>query len=157
MITFTTKSFNELSNVELYQLLQLRAEVFVVEQNCPYLDMDDKDQVSFHVLGYDHNKLVACTRLVPTGISYDLEPSIGRVVTHPSVRGLGYGKLLMEYSITKTKTLFNTSVIVIGAQCYLDAFYKNLGFIPEGEMYLEDNIPHMTMRLGSLLREGTTK
>lgn len=147
MIKFTTKTFNELTNTELYQLLQLRAEVFVVEQNCPYLDMDDKDYKSFHVLGYDNGKLVACTRLVPAGISYDVEPSIGRVVTHPSVRSLGYGKLLMEYSISETKKLFNTSVIVIGAQLYLDKFYQNLGFVPEGEMYLEDNIPHMTMRL----------
>lgn len=147
MITFTIKTFNELTNTELYQLLQLRAEVFVVEQNCPYLDMDDKDYKSFHVLGYDNGKLVACTRLVPAGISYDVEPSIGRVVTHPSVRSLGYGKLLMEYSISETKKLFNTSVIVIGAQLYLDKFYQNLGFVPEGEMYLEDNIPHMTMRL----------
>jgi ElaA protein len=148
MITFTTKTFSELSNTELYQLLQLRAEVFVVEQNCPYLDMDDKDYKSFHVLGYDNGKLVACTRLVPIGISYDSDPSIGRVVTHPSVRSLGYGKLLMEYSINETKQRFNSSIIVIGAQLYLDKFYQNLGFVPEGEMYLEDNIPHMTMRLG---------
>jgi ElaA protein len=147
MINFVTKSFSELSNIELYLLLQLRAEVFVVEQNCPYLDMDNKDQKSVHVLGYDNGKLVACTRLVPVGVSYDLEPSIGRVVTHTSVRSLGYGKLLMEYSITEAKSRFNTSVIVIGAQCYLDKFYQNLGFVPEGEMYLEDNIPHMTMRL----------
>lgn len=148
MISFVTKTFTELTNTELYQLLQLRAEVFVVEQNCPYLDMDNKDYKSFHVLGYDNDKLVACTRLVPIGISYDLEPSIGRVVTHPSVRSLGYGKLLMEYSIKETKKRFNSSIIVIGAQLYLDKFYQNLGFIPEGEMYSEDNIPHMTMRLG---------
>ena len=70
------------------------------------------------------------------------------MVTHPSVRKSGYGKLLMEYSIDATKKTFNSSVIVIGAQCYLDKFYQNLGFLPEGEMYLEDNIPHMTMRLG---------
>jgi len=146
MITFTTKTFNELSTIELYQLLQLRAEVFVVEQNCPYLDLDDKDQKSFHVLGYDNGKLVACTRLVPIGVSYDKEPSIGRVVTHPSVRSLGYGKLLMKYSINEIKKHFNSTIIVIGAQCYLDKFYQNLGFVPEGEMYLEDNIPHMTMR-----------
>lgn len=146
MITFTTKTFDELSNTELYQLLKLRAEVFVVEQNCLYLDMDDKDYKSFHVLGYDNGKLVACTRLVPIGISYDLEPSIGRVVTHQSVRKSGYGKLLMEYSINETKKRFNSSVIVIGAQLYLDKFYQNLGFVPEGEMYLEDNIPHITMR-----------
>jgi ElaA protein len=148
MITFTTKTFNELSNIELYQLLQLRAEVFVVEQTCPYLDMDDKDYKSFHVLGYDNGKLVACTRLVPVGISYEIEPSIGRVVTHSSVRSLGYGKLLMEYSINETKKRFNSSVIVIGAQLYLNKFYQNLGFVPEGDMYLEDNIPHITMRLG---------
>lgn len=147
MISFITKSFSELNTTELYQLLQLRAEVFVVEQNCPYLDMDDKDQKSFHVLGYDQGKLVACTRLVPQGVSYEQEPSIGRVVTHPSVRKLGYGKLLMEYSIKETKERFNANVIVIGAQQYLDRFYRELGFIPEGEMYLEDNIPHRTMRL----------
>lgn len=147
MITFVTKAFHELSNTELYQLLQLRSEVFVVEQNCPYLDMDDKDQKCFHVLGYENGKLVACTRLVPIGISYDKEPAIGRVVTHPSVRSLGYGKLLMEYSITETKKRFHSSEIVIGAQQYLDRFYRELGFIPEGEMYLEDNIPHMKMRL----------
>lgn len=147
-MTFITKTFSELSNLELYQLMQLRAEVFVVEQNCAYQDMDDKDLKSFHVLGHDNGKLVACTRLVPTGVSYEHEPSIGRVVTHPAVRSLGYGKLLMEYSIAETKKRFNSSVIVIGAQCYLDRFYQNLGFIPEGEMYLEDNIPHITMRLG---------
>ena len=146
MISFITKSFSELSTLELYELLQLRAEVFVVEQNCPYLDMDDKDQKSFHVLGYDKGKLVACTRLVPQGVSYELEPSIGRVVTHPSVRKLGYGKLLMEYSMKETKERFNSTIIVIGAQQYLDRFYRELGFIPEGEMYLEDNIPHRTMR-----------
>jgi ElaA protein len=148
MISFITKSFSELSTLELYQLLQLRSEVFVVEQNCPYQDLDNKDLKSFHVLGYDNGKLVACTRLVPIGVSYDLEPSIGRVVTHHSVRSLGYGKLLMEYSIKETKKRFNNNVIVIGAQCYLDRFYQNLGFVPEGEIYLEDNIPHRVMRLG---------
>lgn len=148
MITFITKSFNELSNTELYQLLRLRSEVFVVEQNCVYLDMDNKDEKCYHVLGYDNGKLIACTRLVPAGVSYKLEPSIGRVVTSASVRNLGYGKLLMEYSIAKTKELFNSPVILIGAQSYLDRFYQNLGFVPEGEEYLEDDIPHKTMRFG---------
>lgn len=145
MISFITKAFSELSTTELYQLLQLRAEVFIVEQNCPYLDLDDKDQKSFHVLGYENGKLVACTRLVPVGVSYDHEPSIGRVVTHPSVRKSGYGKLLMEYSMAETKKRFNAGVIVIGAQQYLDRFYRELGFVPIGEGYLEDNIPHRTM------------
>jgi ElaA protein len=148
MISFITKPFNELSNTELYQLLRLRSEVFVVEQNCVYLDMDNKDEKCYHVLGYENGKLVACTRLVPSGISYETEPSIGRVVTHPSVRKYGYGKLLMEYSIAKTKELFSSNVIVIGAQSYLDRFYQNLGFVPEGDEYLEDNIPHRIMRLG---------
>ncbi|MES2567022.1 MAG: GNAT family N-acetyltransferase [Bacteroidota bacterium] len=152
MITFITKPFNELNNTEVYQLLQLRSEVFVVEQNCVYLDMDNKDYHSYHVLGYEEEKLVACTRLVPPGISYESEPSIGRVVTHPSVRKFGYGKLLMEYSISKTKELFKSNVIVIGAQSYLDRFYQNLGFVPEGEEYLEDDIPHRTMRYTSSLQ-----
>lgn len=146
MIQFFTKSFNELNNIELYQLLQLRAEVFIVEQNCPYLDLDDKDQKSLHVLGYDNDKLVACTRLVPAGISYTKEASIGRVVTHSSVRKLGYGKLLMKYSMNQVFDKFHTNEIVISAQKYLEKFYSDLGFISEGETYLEDNIPHIKMR-----------
>ena len=146
MITFTTKPFNALSTKELYQLLQLRAEVFVVEQNCPYLDMDNKDETSLHVLGYEEDKLVACSRLVPIGISYDEAPAIGRVVTHASVRKLGYGKQLMEYSIAEVQQHFHSNNILIGAQVYLDKFYRNLGFIPEGYIYLEDNIPHIKMK-----------
>ena len=145
MITFHLKSFNDLTTVELYELLQLRAEVFVVEQNCPYLDMDNKDLKAYHVLGYDNNKLVACTRLIPQGISYP-EASIGRVVTHPSVRKFGYGKLLMQYSIIQIEELFHSTEIVIGAQKYLERFYSELGFVKEGESYLEDNIPHIIMR-----------
>jgi ElaA protein len=147
MITFITKSFQQLSNEELYQMLQLRAQVFVVEQNCAYLDMDDKDYKSYHVLGYYKNALVACTRLVPVGISYELEPSIGRVVTHSSFRKLGFGKLLMKYSISEASKLFHANEIVIGAQKYLERFYNDLGFVAEGEGYLEDNIPHIKMRL----------
>lgn len=146
MITFTTKSFKELSNIELYQLLKLRSEIFVVEQNCVFLDMDDNDEASYHVLGYYKNNLVAYTRLVPKNILYK-EASIGRVVTHSSVRKLGFGKLLMEYSISETQTLFNTLEIVIGAQLYLYKFYTSLGFIQEGHVYLEDNIEHIKMRL----------
>ena len=146
MISFVTKTFNELSNYELYQLLQLRAQVFVVEQNCAYLDMDDKDLNALHVLGYENNELVACTRLLAQGVSYP-EAAIGRVVTHAKVRSLGYGKLLMQYSINQTKQQFNTTEIVIGAQKYLEKFYVSFGFVTEGDEYLEDNIPHLTMRL----------
>ena len=146
MITFITKTFQELSTKELYQLLQLRSEVFVVEQNCVFLDMDDKDEASYHVLGFYNYQLVAYTRLVPKDVIYD-KASIGRVVTHPSVRKLGFGKLLMEYSISEVRQKLNTQEILIGAQLYLHKFYSSLGFIQEGEMYLEDNIEHIKMRL----------
>jgi ElaA protein len=146
MITFITKTFQELSNKELYQLLQLRSEVFVVEQNCVFLDMDDKDEASYHVLGFYNNQLVAYTRLVPKDVIYDVA-SIGRVVTHSSVRKLGFGKRLMEYSISEVRQKLNAKEILIGAQLYLHQFYSSLGFIQEGDMYLEDNIEHIKMRL----------
>lgn len=148
MIRFITKSFQELSNKELYGLLQLRSEVFVVEQNCVFLDMDGNDEASYHVLGYHRNKLVAYTRLVPPSVCYE-EASIGRVVTHSSVRKLGFGKSLMEYSILETKRLFNTTQVVIGAQLYLKHFYIELGFAQESDTYLEDGIEHIKMRLVS--------
>ena len=146
MIHFVTKSFQELTNTELYQLLKLRSEVFVVEQNCVFLDMDDKDEASYHVLGYYNNNIVAYTRLVPKDVIYKTV-SIGRVVTHPSVRKLGFGKLLMEYSIAKARAKLNTHEIEIGAQLYLNTFYSSFGFIQEGAMYLEDDIEHIKMRL----------
>jgi ElaA protein len=146
MIDFVTKSFQELTNTELYQLLKLRSEVFVVEQNCVFLDMDDKDEASYHVLGYYKNNLVAYTRLVPKDVIYKTV-SIGRVVTHPSVRKLGFGKLLMEYSISEVRQKLHAKEILIGAQLYLNKFYTSLGFVQEGAMYLEDNIEHIKMRL----------
>ena len=146
MITFITKTFQELTNKELYQLLQLRSEVFVVEQNCVFLDMDDKDEASYHVLGFYNDQLVAYTRLVPKDVIYNVA-SIGRVVTHASVRKLGFGKRLMEYSISEVRQKMNTEEILIVAQLYIHAFYTSLGFIQEGDMYLEDNIEHVKMRL----------
>lgn len=145
MISFSTKTFEQLSTKELYVILKLRAEVFVVEQQCVYMDMDDKDYRCLHVLGYHGEELAAYTRLVPQGISYQ-EPSIGRVVTNPLYRKHGYGKLLMEYSINQTLKSYNSSVIVISAQQYLERFYTTLGFITEGGVYLEDEIPHIKMR-----------
>lgn len=152
MITFTTKTFNELTNIELYQLLQLRNEVFIVEQTCPYPDLDEKDYQSLHVLGIENNKVVAYCRLVPKGISYKNEASIGRVVTASSVRRFGYGKLLMQYAIPHILQQFSTNEIVISAQQYLEVFYSNLGFKSEGENYLEDDIPHIKMRFISSLK-----
>ena len=145
MISFSTKRFEQLSTTELYEILKLRAEVFVVEQHCVYMDMDDKDYQCLHVLGYHGEDLAAYTRLVPQGISYE-EASIGRVVTSPLYRKHGYGKLLMEYSIHQTLSSFQCQVIVISAQHYLERFYTALGFKAEGDIYLEDEIPHIKMR-----------
>ena len=138
------QQFQELSVNDLYAILRLRSEVFVVEQNCVFLDMDDKDQYCWHVSGYENGKLLAYTRLVPPGISYP-EPSIGRVVTSPTVRGSGIGRILMEYSIEKIFSIFGKQSIKIGAQLYLKKFYESLGFSVSGRLYLEDGIDHIEM------------
>ena len=140
------KKFEELNVDELYAVLRLRSEVFVVEQNCVFLDMDDKDQLSYHLLGWKDAMLVAYTRLVPPGVAYNL-PSIGRVVTSPAERRSGVGKLLMKKSIDETIRLFGHASIKIGAQVYLKKFYASLGFQPAGDVYLEDGIEHITMIL----------
>ena len=146
MTTFICKKFNELSLYELYEIMALRQEVFVVEQNCPYLDADGKDQSAWHLMGLNENKkLVAYTRLIPKGISYEKYPSIGRVVTSTSARGGGIGRELMEQSIQWMEKLFPAQDIKIGAQCYLEKFYKSLGFEIAGDEYLEDGIPHYPM------------
>jgi ElaA protein len=139
------KPFHQLSVDELYQLLQLRSEVFVVEQNCVFQDMDNKDQHSHHLLGYSVNLLAAYTRIVPKGISYDDYPSIGRVVTSPKVRGEGRGKELMEESIRQLHHLYGPVSIKIGAQLYLKKFYESLGFEQCGHVYDEDGIDHIPM------------
>jgi ElaA protein len=138
------KKFNELSPDELYALLRLRAEVFVVEQTCAFQDLDNKDQPSYHLLGYWQDELVAYTRLVPPGISYPAA-SIGRVVTAPAHRKKGMGKELMQVSIETAERIFDTRTLVIGAQCYLLDFYGSFGFVPSGEVYLEDGIEHIEM------------
>jgi len=144
LIQWKLKKFGELTPYELYDALQLRNEVFVVEQNCVFQDADNKDQDSFHLLGYQNNKLVAYTRLVPPGITYD-EASIGRVVSSSTVRGTGAGKALMQESIKRTYELFGINPIRIGAQLYLKKFYESFGFQQIGESYLEDGIPHIYM------------
>lgn len=138
------KRFDELTPYQLYAILQLRNEVFVVEQNCVFQDADDKDQSSWHLMGFDDNKLVAYTRLVPPGMAYE-EPSIGRVVTSPLVRRFGAGRQLMQHSIDSVYNLFGYAQIKIGAQLYLKKFYESFGFEQVGEEYLEDGIPHIYM------------
>lgn len=138
------KSFDELSNHELYDMLRLRSDVFVVEQNCPYLDLDNKDQKSFHLLYYVDNELAGVTRLLPNGLSYN-EISIGRVVIARSHRGLGLGVKLMKASIAGCEEKFGKGPIRISAQYHLSKFYQSLGFAEQGEVYDEDGIPHIGM------------
>ncbi|MCX7551285.1 GNAT family N-acetyltransferase [Xanthomarina sp. F2636L] len=144
MLHIITKSFEELSKQELYQLLQLRAEVFVVEQECAYQDVDGKDNKALHVLGFKDNKLVAYTRIFKPGF-YFKEASIGRVVVSENERQHKYGYDIMQASVDAIKAYFNETTIKISAQCYLKRFYNNLGFIETGQEYLEDGIPHMAM------------
>lgn len=139
------KTFDALTAAEVYALLKLRSEVFVVEQNCVFLDMDDKDHMCHHLLGYKGNLLAAYTRIVPMGVSYPDYPSIGRVITSPQARGEGLGKILMEESIQRLFSLYGHVPIKIGAQLYLKKFYESLGFVQCGDVYDEDGIPHLPM------------
>ena len=143
-VQWLLKKFEELTPYQLYAILQLRNEVFVVEQNCVFQDADEKDQQSMHFMGFLNNKLVAYTRLVPPGVAYE-EVSIGRVVTSPSVRRSGIGKELMQRSIDTVYRLFGEVPIKIGAQLYLKKFYESLGFKQVSEVYLEDGIEHIFM------------
>ena len=144
MIKWIYKSFSELSNQELYEAIQLRNDVFVVEQDCIYQDADGKDVQSSHLLGYVDNELAAYIRIVPPGISYQDYCSIGRVVVSRNHRMKDYGKAVMKKGIEICKDEFKEN-IKISAQCYLEKFYTDLGFEVVSEQYLEDNIPHYAM------------
>ena len=143
-LRFRVKWFNELTRDELYDVLQLRAEVFVVEQECAYQDIDGKDQKALHVLAYEANQLVGYTRIFKKG-DYFNQASIGRVVIVKTHRGLNYGKLLMEASIKALYDQLGKQAIKLSAQTYLIKFYNELGFHEESEGYLEDGIPHIAM------------
>jgi len=145
MIQFKIKPFHELSTDELYALLQLRSEVFVVEQNCVYQDIDGKDQKAIHVLGYSGGVLVACSRLFKPKDYFEYS-SIGRVIVKESQRDKKFGHELMRVSIDAIKTLFQETKITISAQLYLQKFYESHGFAVVGESYLEDDIPHIEMK-----------
>jgi len=144
-LRWVTKTFNELNANELYSLLRLRSEVFVVEQNCIFLDMDNNDQKAFHTIGFIGEEVVATTRLFDKNIMYDGYQSIGRVVTAPKHRGLSIGKALMQYSISECERLFGKGPIKIGAQLYLKKFYNEQGFEQSGDVYIEDEIDHIPM------------
>jgi len=143
-LTHRVKAFQELTVDELYALLKLRSEVFVVEQNCVFLDQDDKDQKCHHLLLYSGDELVGYSRLVPAGLSYP-EMAIGRVITSLSARGKGLGKVVMELCIDYCQRLFGKGSIRLGAQTYALGFYASLGFIADGEVYDEDGIEHIEM------------
>lgn len=144
MLRFELKKFEELTVAELYAVLRARQEVFVVEQNCAYLDADGKDLKGHHLLGWEGSDLAVYARLLPSGVSYN-EPSIGRVISTPNYRGKGYGQLLMKEAVIQMQNLFGPLPIRIGAQAYLKAFYESFGFEDLNEPYLEDGIPHLIM------------
>ena len=146
MLNYSCLPFQNLTVQELYELMRLRQEVFVVEQNCPYLDADGLDQNAWHLLGWDDaGQLLAYTRLLPLDLPFPAYTSIGRVVSAPAARGTGAGREVMQRSIELCRHLFGKHSIKIGAQTYLLKFYKSLGFVSTGEAYLEDGIPHTKM------------
>ena len=147
MIQWQIKRFAELDALTLYQLLKLRVDIFVVEQSCPYPELDNKDLLNgvHHLLGYQNEELIACSRLLPSGISYP-DVSIGRVATKREARGGGLGHQLMEQSIIHCQQLWPDCVIEIGAQAYLKDFYQQHGFVATSDIYLEDGIAHLDMK-----------
>jgi len=141
------KSFDDLNITELYYLLQLRSEIFVVEQDCVYQDLDGKDQKALHVIGTKNNTIVAYARIFKAG-DYLAQASIGRVAVKDSARQHGYGLDIMKASIKAIEEQFGETSIALSAQTYLKRFYNSLGFIEKGGEYLEDGIPHVMMVRG---------
>jgi ElaA protein len=138
------KTFSKLSLDELYQVLQLRSEVFVVEQDCVYQDIDGKDQKAVHVLGFKNDKLIAYTRCFDKGVYFE-EASIGRVIVKENQRKFNHGHEILKASIEVIESRFKTTKIKISAQQYLIKFYESHRFQQIGEGYLEDGIPHVAM------------
>lgn len=143
------KTYPELSTDELYDILQLRQMVFIIEQNCPYPDADGLDRSAYHLLGVENGKLLAYARIVFPGVKYR-EPSIGRVVAHPEARGKKIGRALMLQSIAWARELYPGQGNRISAQRYLEKFYQSVGYKTVSEPYLEDDIPHVEMLLGAV-------
>ena len=144
MLQVFTKTFSELTTTELYGILQLRSEVFVVEQDCVYQDVDDKDQKALHVFGLKNGKIIAYTRIFKPG-DYFSKASIGRVVVKKNERKYKYGHVILKASIKAIKDFYNETTIKISAQTYLKSFYESHGFQKVDEEYLEDGIPHIAM------------
>tara|TARA_R110002072_G_scaffold172410_2_gene326505 strand:- start:419 stop:877 length:459 start_codon:yes stop_codon:yes gene_type:complete len=141
------KRFDELTADELYTVLQVRQEVFVLEQNCLYLDADGKDRKSFHLMGFSGNDILAYARIVEPGVSYE-EVSIGRILSSEKARGTGAGVELMNQALSRIEQMYGKVPIRISAQTYLLKFYQKFGFESTGKEYLEDEIPHTEMVRG---------
>ena len=144
MLKVITKKFSEINTNQLYAILQLRSEVFVVEQDCVYQDLDFKDQKALHIIGLKDDKVVAYTRIFKPG-DYFEKASIGRVVVNKEERKYGYGHVIMQHSIKAIEDKFLVKTIKISAQVYLRKFYNSHGFKQIGEEYMEDSIPHIAM------------
>ncbi len=145
-IQWQCKPFSDLTSKELYGILALRERVFIVEQNCIYIDCDGKDLESLHVFGMnDSGEICATSRIVPKGLSYENYVSIGRVCVDLSVRRFKVGYQLMEVTIEHLQNIYGSVPIKISAQSYLIQFYQKFGFQSVGEEYLEDDIPHTAM------------
>jgi ElaA protein len=145
IIQWKIKRFEELSTIELYKLLQLRSEVFIVEQNCVYQDIDGKDQKALHLIGEFGSDIVAYARLFKAGDYFD-DASIGRVVVGMNYRDKKWGHELMQRAVNGVKDYFNTTKITISAQLYLQKFYESHDFVVTSQTYLEDDIPHIRMK-----------
>ena len=143
-VTYFWKEFNELSLDDLYAILNLRQKVFVLEQDCPYIDADYSDQDAFHLLGYKDNDLIGYLRAFKPGIKYE-SSSLGRIVTEINTRGLGVGKKIIKEGVKFLKKEYPDNEIIISAQHRLEDFYIDLGFTSRGEVYLEDDIDHIQM------------
>ncbi len=143
-VTCFWKEFNELSLDDLYAILNLRQKVFVLEQDCPYIDADYSDQDASHLLGYKDNDLIAYLRAFKPGIKYE-GSSLGRIVTEINSRGLGVGKKIIKEGVKFLKKEYPDNEIIISAQHRLEDFYIDLGFTSRGEVYLEDDIDHIQM------------
>ncbi len=145
-MNFVCLPFSDLSTIQLYEILHLRSEVFVVEQNCVYQDLDRKDTQAGveHLMMWDEKILLGYARLLPAGISYDT-PSIGRIIISPTSRDKGLGRVLIKEAMARTHSLWPNAAITIGAQSHLSAMYQSFGFSEVSETYLEDGIPHVDM------------
>lgn len=136
--------YSALNKDEFHDMIALRMAVFVVEQNCPYQELDGKDKDAFHVLMTDNEQIIGTTRILKPGTVY-AEPAIGRVVSHPDYRNKGVGHQLMEKAMDFLEKEFGERAARLSAQTHLVGFYKHHGFISTGKTYLEDNIPHTEM------------